>query len=375
MQTPTHRTIGGLARTALVAWLAVFEALAERFQLRGLRWGPDWRGAPAAVAAWMLYRLARGGGRSTVVLLATLPVALVIQALLAIVRNWDQNPLLRLRPGVYPDREIVRRDILSATGPVPALHVSPSGGARAAVCVAHGSGCDKTFYAWQLVDALIARGIAVLLIDLDGHGESPRPQDFPAIVNNIVGPTAWLRERYARVGVIGMSLGGCVATRAVADGVAVDALAVLESPPRLRLDRQALEYVMRAEISRLAQPEVIGLLRDGSLWHIGFAWRTSGIRAHISTWDLIDRLDLLGGLEHLRTNLEHCPPLLFIYGSNDSIVPLSAAEQVRQALPPAAAFYLVPRASHISLPIDPWAIARVSEWMAEQLADRRDDPA
>lgn len=62
---------------------------------------------------------------------------------------------------------------------MPALYIVPKGPVLGAVCVLHGSGCDKTYYGWRMADALATRGMAALLVDLDGHGESPRIQRFP----------------------------------------------------------------------------------------------------------------------------------------------------------------------------------------------------
>src|SRR5437868_6263006 len=224
---------------ALLFWLSAFELLAA---WRGW-WGLSWLGPrfphplllPLSCAA--LPRARRGRGRLALNLaLAALP-ALLVQVAASTLRNRALNPLLRLRPGRYDDRAITRLDLSMPQGHLPALHIVPERGATAAVCVLHGSGCDKTYYAWRLVDALVGRGLAVLLIDLDGHGENPRPQSFPAIVEDVDVATTWLRERYAAVGLLGISLGGCIAARAAADGAAVDALGVLEAPPRLHFTR------------------------------------------------------------------------------------------------------------------------------------------
>lgn len=121
---------------------------------------------------------------------------------LATLRRRELDPRLRLRPGDYGDQRIERVAVASA-GPVPALYIVPAGGARGAVCVAHGSGCDtKTFYAWRLVDELVAAGVAALLVDLDGHGESERPHT--RIIESVAAPARWLRARHGRVALLGM---------------------------------------------------------------------------------------------------------------------------------------------------------------------------
>jgi alpha-beta hydrolase superfamily lysophospholipase len=345
---------------ALLFWLAALEALAQWRGWWGLSLlGRRWRRIAPALLALALLRLPASRARRVAGLALAAPLALGIQLAASSLRNRVLNPLLQLRPGAYRDRAIERLDIAMREGYLPALHVVPGGGASAAVCVVHGSGCDKTSYAWRLVDVLVGRGLAVLLIDLDGHGENPRPQRFPQIVEDVAVAAAWLRERYARVGVLGISLGGCIAARAVADGVAVDALAVLEAPPLLRYT-QADIY---REAAGLARPYLLDLFSDSTVYHIYRAWAYPPIRAAISTWNLIEALDLLGSLPKIGA------PLLLMYGGSDAIVKPAQAAQARAAMPAGARFELIPWASHLTLILTPRALRIVGEWFGERMKD------
>ncbi|NTU80451.1 MAG: alpha/beta fold hydrolase, partial [Chloroflexales bacterium] len=299
-------------------------------------------------------------------LLAAAPVALVAQVALATARRGGLNPKLRLRPGAYADRTIERLDIPGAYGPVPALHIVPAAGADTAVCVAHGSGCDKTFYAWRLVDVLVGRGMAVLLLDLDGHGESPRPQAFPEIIESVAAPARWLRARYARVALLGTSLGGIVTARAVAEGAPCDAMVIWGAPPRLRLTAEEYRRTQIAEALRIMRPQLLHLLRDGSAYHVVRAWQTSGIRARIGTWDLFDALDLLGSLARARARADR-PPLLLVYAGRDAVLRPGAAGEVRGASEGWGAYHLVRGASHVSLAIEPETIMVTAEWLRDVL--------
>jgi pimeloyl-ACP methyl ester carboxylesterase len=342
---------------ALLVWLCVLEALAG---VRGW-WGLSWLGRGRQ--RWLLVPLALAALRPArpwawaASLAATAPAAMLLHGAAASLRHPALDPLLRLRPGRYPDRTITRCDIPLDGGGLPALHIVPVGGAQAAVCKLHGSGDDKTEFAWPMVDRLIARGIAVLLVDLDGHGESPRPQRYPEILRNASAAVGWLRARYRRVGLVGVSLGGCVAARAVADGLAVDALAVLEAPPRLHFTRGD----MAREALALASPAVLELCREGTPAALIRAMRYAPIRAEISTWDLIAALDLPASLPRITA------PLLAIYGGGDAIVKPAQAAEVRRCLPPAARFALIPRASHLTLILTPAALDLLAGWLAEQL--------
>jgi pimeloyl-ACP methyl ester carboxylesterase len=352
-----------VTRRALVFWLVMFELIAGWRRWWGLSWlgpaFPSWLRAALPLIALVGRR--PSWGRWAAGLALALAPALLIQIAAGSLRNRRLNPLLRLRPGRYPEYTITRLDIPMREGDLPALHVVPASGASAAVCVIHGSGCDKTSYAWRMVDTLVERGLALLLIDIDGHGENPRVQSFPAITENADVAVDWLRERYERVGLIGISLGGCVAARAVADGLAVDALAVLEAPPLLRYT-QADVY---REALALARPYLLDIFNDCTAQALVKAWEYPPIRAAISTWDLIEALDVRGSLARVGA------PLLLIYGSSDAIVKPAQAAQVWAELPDGAAFYLVPGASHLTLILSPQALRILGEWLDETLITGR----
>ena len=346
---------------ALGVWLGLLEGLAAMAGLRGLSWSGG-AGAPLLALAG----LARRPGPRALAL--TLLPGLALQVGLATLRQRRLDPKQALLPGPHPGYGVTRVDVPAAHGPVPALHIVPSRGATAAVCVAHGSGCDKTFYAWRLVEELTGRGLAALLIDLDGHGESPRPQAFPEIIESVAGPARWLRERYARVGLLGMSLGGAVTVRAVADDAPCDALALWAVPPRLRMSMAEYRRAQIIEALRLARPQLLHLFRDGSPYHVARAWQTSGIRARIGTWDLFDALDAPGSLRRIAARAER-PPLLLIYAGRDGVLPAGAAEEMRALTAGWGEFHLVRGASHVSVAIELETLRRTGAWFASRLKD------
>lgn len=345
--------------TTLFRLITLYNTLANLAGLRGLSWS-ERLAIPLAALSW---RLPAAGWPAAIAL--ALP-ALITHLGLATLRRRQLNPRRQLQPGIYPDRHITRLDLPARHGPVPALHIVPRSGATAAVLVMHGSGCDKTFYAWRLVDALIARGLAVVLIDLDGHGESPRPQSFPQMVDSVADPLGWLQMRYHRIGAIGMSLGGAVLARAVANGAPVDALALWEVPPRIRLDARRYRQVKIRETIAIVQLRMLHLFRDGAIDHVIKAWQTSGIRATISTWDLFDALNVPGSL-HVIAQRQPPPPTLMVYAGRDAIVPPAAAAEIAALAAGWAEYHLLPFASHISLPIDMACITLTSDWFRRQL--------
>jgi pimeloyl-ACP methyl ester carboxylesterase len=350
---------------ALFCWLALFETTADLWGWRGLRMGGAALRSSVLVmlrrAASHLWQHGLGGAVALVVML--LP-ALVMYVALANLRNWRLNPRHTLQPGNYADRHITRLDVPTPNGSIPALHIVPHGGARRVVCYVHGSGCDKIFYTWDITNTLLARGMAVLLIDLDGHGESPRSQAFPDSVHSFEGVIAWLRERYARVGVIGTSLGGCVVARAIATGTSVDALVILAAPPRLHLMRAQLWR----EVLRLPRTTVLDQLRVGTPYHLIRAWITTPrMRVRLGSRDLIRQLDLNGSLRQIGQRNSQKPPMLLVYGKLDAIVPVVQAREVQRAIPAWATFHLLPAANHLSLTIDRRLLRMVGKWLTRQL--------
>lgn len=349
---------------ALLLALIIYEFLSDLRGWRGLSWGHPALRPVLAIAALALHpRHTSWRQRLLALALAAFP-AFIVQALIAGVRRQALDPLATLQPGVHHDRTVARVHVPMPEAFMPALYVVPRSGAQAAVAVLHGSGCDKTYFAWRLTNALLQQGMAVLLVDLDGHGENPRLQRYPQMLECATEAARWLRARYARVGMLGISLGGCIAARAAADGMNIDALAIMEAPPLLTFDNRD----RLAEARTLAQPYVIDLLGEASILHLGRAvyrlaraQRKPSIRAAISTWDLIAACDLCGSLVRLTT------PLLLVYGERDSIVKPVQAEEVWRAAPPGATMLLVPNAGHLTLILHPEALQRMAAWMANRL--------
>jgi alpha-beta hydrolase superfamily lysophospholipase len=109
----------------------------------------------------------------------------------------------------------------------------------AAVIFVHGLGSGKdsprnVVIAERLRDA----GIAALLFDLSGHGESSsdlRGEDLTAYCEDVAAAFRWLQSRDevdgARIGIAGSSLGGVVALDAVRQGKVFPVSMVLRAPP------------------------------------------------------------------------------------------------------------------------------------------------
>lgn len=244
---------------------------------------------------------------------------------------------------------------------LPAMLVAPRNGSRIGILVVHGAGDHKTHFTWPLLWTLADAGFAACAIDVDGHGENGRVLQFPDVLQNVHAGVAWLRERYDQVAVIGISQGGCISARAVADGLHVDALALLETPISVNVTKA----VVRRESLILAHPAAWALHRDVGTIGLARHWRTPPTRTRIGTIDLIARLDALGSVARITA------PLLLCYGASDAVVPIEQGHRMAAAAPPGTTFVVVPRATHLSLSIDRRVARLVADWLRQTLQTTR----
>jgi pimeloyl-ACP methyl ester carboxylesterase len=339
------------------------------------------------VACWLLWDAATAfadwqGLRSTplgrrAVLLAALSLLIVS---LVVGRNWLTRPVAGLIPacagvfhlglalvaqrrlhptpwttaGDWPTHRVTAVDLQAEQGTIPGLIYEPLKTANGAIVLVHGAGAHKSFYTWPMVEAVLEAGYLVCAIDLDGHGDNQRLLDFPSVLEDVTVAVAEMRRRATWVGVIGVSLGGCIAARAVADGLQVDALAIFESPVAVEVTRQ----VVRNEHRTLLRAGAWGLHRYAGTWPIIRAWATEPTRSRISTVELIAKLDLLTSLARVRC------PLFLCYGERDLVVPPAQLWQIGVvAIRAGTPLRVVPRATHLSLPLDRRALADLRQWI------------
>jgi len=168
------------------------------------------------------------------------------------------------QPGIRRrEATIVRGRVrLAARITLPASTAAVSGGDSPvrAPCVVfvHGLGSSKesprnVVIAERLVDA----GIATVLFDLSGHGESSDdPRGGEAYVDDVAAACAWAREQpgidAGHIGIAGSSMGATVAIEATVSGRVRPATLVLRAPPVgptafERLDVPALALIGSAD--------------------------------------------------------------------------------------------------------------------------------
>lgn len=308
------------------------------------------------LTGWLLVRQITGLAWWQVAL--GVPLGLMLFVGVAAWRHRKRTPNAIFVQGERDGRRIQHVAIPIENGPMPGILVEPSSSSTSALLIVHGAGDHKTFYAWPRLHEFAGAGFVVLAIDVDGHGENPRVLSVPDVLEDVRASVAWLRERYARVAVLGISQGGCIAARAVAEGVTVDALVIMEAPITVHVT----QAVIRREARIVAHPAAWALHSDVGTLGLIQGWKTTPQRTRIGTVQLIEWLDIVGSVQRVTC------PLLLCYAGSDAVVPREQAHTIAAAAPPHARFMLVPRATHLSLSIDRRVLRRIAAWLHEQKA-------
>lgn len=305
------------------------------------------------------FSLARGA-----TMVAGMALGGVLQLLLAGLRRRNLSPLDFFMPGEREQYQVEAIHIPLSDGAMPGLLFAPPA-AEHAVVMLHGAGAQKTFYTWPLIERLVEHGYAVCTVDLDGHGDNERPLDFPQVLEDPQAAVSFMRQRYRKVGLIGTSLGGCLAARAVADGLQVDALALIAAP----IEVPYTPAMRRREYWTLARSGTWALHRSGGTLPLIRAWRCRQGQCKVDALTLIRLLDLEGSVRRLRL------PVLLCYGGDDLIAPPDHARRLQRSAPSGTSLHLTPGATHLSLSLDERALRALVQWLDRQWRPAATAPA
>jgi pimeloyl-ACP methyl ester carboxylesterase len=234
-----------------------------------------------------------------------------------------------------------------------------------AVCIVHGAGDTKISFKWRLIEKLIAEGFTVLTIDLPGHGDNrDRPLVYPDSLSAVPAALRFLRAQRGvkRVGLIGVSLGGAMAIRALADhgspASLIDALVILATPVELKYTN-TLFY--REMWNTCYQAPLVSLLREITVKQLRESWYSGGYRSRHNTSELFQLLRPLDYIRQLKAI-----PILLVYSRADLVAPPDQARSMRQAAPHAD-FIEAKKASHVALILMPEIIDQISKWFGSKL--------
>lgn len=359
----------GAAATFLVA-LGIGQLAVAVLQLRGasLVGGNRWLGCLSGLGLLLL-----GGAilPNSFVVLLWAPVSGLLAVVVLLLGGsflWPPSDPNRIFAADHPAHGTCRRvAIADGNDQIPGYWLIPPGGSRVAVCLVHGAGDSKTSFKWWLIRALLAEGLAVLTIDLPGHGDYRyRPLAYPEVLTALPAALRFLRAQPGihRVGVLGISLGGAVAIQSLAEQRAVqpdlaEALVIVATPIALKFSR-ALFY--REMWNTYYGSPVLDLLREMSVKQVWDTWYEGGYRSQYSTSTLFDRLDPLANIKRLNPM-----PILLVYSRRDRVAPPEQAQAMHQAAPQAALLE-TKKASHVMLTLIPAVNGQIAKWLREQLA-------
>jgi pimeloyl-ACP methyl ester carboxylesterase len=278
---------------------------------------------------------------------------------------YDQTMLDRLadlfvRRMLRPPRRVARPlpaalAARAADVTIPASRVPLSGWlvgadreAVGTVVVVHGWGGDAGRMA-PLAEHLLVQGMAVLLVDLPGHGRTGAVPTYNAklMVDDLRSVRDWvagrddLRVRPAAI--LGFSFGGLGAYVAASRDPRWAALVVLAAPlgpmeaVRLYLDGRGLP----------------GRLLDGTV-------RRSFVRAVGADPDAFGAAQSLVSIR---------VPVLVVHGQEDEVVPVWHADRIGAAVPPGlGTLWRVPEADHSAVLVDDRVGERVAAFLSTHLA-------
>lgn len=262
---------------------------------------------------------------------------------------------------------------------MPGWLFSPKAPTGGSVVMAHGALTHAFPPYTYFTRALLKAGIRVLTIEMDGHGDNPRPLVVTGIEENVPAAVRFLADRpdvdAGRIGLLGFSLGGACSLNAAARVGGVKAMAIVAMPISLRVwPHQTL-----AEVASLVTFGGAHLLFDITPKHL-LTFLDDQIRVAAAPGAPSEDLHMIDGripqvvdatLRHLRP-LEHAAqlgemPVLVAHGDWDNVVPVAHSEQLYAALRGPRELVVVPRRNHFTIMGDDRAIAPTTAWFERWL--------
>ena len=241
--------------------------------------------------------------------------------------------------------EAVRRRLIADDGSlIAATHHSGPVGAPVVV-LAHGFTGSEARPEVQTIVEHLRRRLAVIAVDLRGHGRSGGWSTLGhREVADVQAAVRWGRLLgYQRVASLGFSMGGAVVVRHAAEYGGVDAVASVSAPARWNY--------RGTKPMRTAHWVVSGRVRRALLS------RTRGTRVDMQVWETQPwPADPRTAAAALRM------PLLVVHGDSDHYFPVDHGEQL--AAGPSAVLWLEPGFAHAESGIGPELLDRIIEWLA-----------
>lgn len=360
---------------SLLATLLISLGLGQLASAGGGWWGLSlvrgnrWAGVALGSALFLLGALLLPQQWS--VLLFALPGGVLAVLLLLIGGSLNPPPdphwLFTAAHPAHADSDAV--SIPDGESVIPGLLLRPPGWTKQStgpvVCIVPGAGDTKISFKWRLVEGLLAADLTVLVIDTPGHGDyRQRPMAYPDCLSVVPAAIRFLQEQpdVTGVGVIGISLGGALSIRSLAEDEAarslLSALVIVATPPYLAYSRSLFYQELWRTLYRAPS---LSLLRETSLLQVKQTWDKGGYRSRHTTRQLFSLLD---AATHLPTLAEI--PSLLVYSRRDLVASPRLAKIMHQAAPEAA-FIESKWASHVTLILSTTIVKEVAAWLKTAL--------
>ncbi|MDI1310948.1 alpha/beta fold hydrolase [Prosthecobacter sp.] len=259
----------------------------------------------------------------------------------------DGTPCLVCEPdpsGLLGKRGQVIREQLTQKG----LTLPAPGSVAGNLVLVHGRRGRKEDYL-LVAERFCAVGFRCILPDLPGHGDHPGTIAYYGVKEAHL-PAQVLREAAAKfgfnpqpAGIMGLSMGGAVSIRALADKDAPWRAAVLVST------FDSLDHVLRHQTSRWAGNWI------GAVWS-----HLTGWCYHQQTQMEISEANSLALVPGLKC------PVLVAHGTSDRVIPMECGRRLYDAMPPGIEkrWVEIPGADHDNVLITDFPIyAEMAEWM------------
>lgn len=277
-------------------------------------------------------------------------------------------------PGTYEAYTHERLHFLLDRAAVPGSWFVPHAPAGGTVLLLHGA---LTFalppYA-HCVEALLARGLRVLAIELDGHGENPRAFTAQGVAECAPAALRYLYGRpdvdAGRVGMLGVSLGGACALHAMANDPAVKAAVTVCTPLELKPGhpvQQALEF------SGVATPGGLQMLAAMPAQHLmafleetmrveGGALHMLDPRTPVAVNEAVRHLDPLGSAAALGDR-----PYMAVHGEWDTVAPADHARALHARASGPRELVVSAMRNHFTIMWCPRAMGAAADFLAKHL--------
>lgn len=309
--------------------------------------------------------------------LAVRPQALVRSVLVGLLVGAGSVVLVSACTRVYPDRRFLPQyagSLPEAPYTVTALAqeggtlwIEPRSRSTGVVVLVHGTGNDRLFGFWYLIEALVMRGYSVLTANLPGHGRGGSDLfELSACRARLDALAVQARQRGGPIYVLGQSLGGSLVLDAAARQAGFDGFIAVSAPLEVHVGSALLR-----ELGALVRPAAYRALRYGTIADVlpaagsfrrdEFPVRISGENSYVHA---ISRAVMqLSLAERLAALPASAAPVLLVHGEQDGVVPFAQALRTRAALKGRADALYAASLHHLDPLFDEALVGSVLDWL------------